>query len=60
MEYWGNHPPAHIVLAAAHLKPRQRSKNTYKADAAEDIAQYGMALGWSGTLPPLPAIYRDK
>jgi len=61
MRYLADHPPAHIILAAAHLKPTQRKKQIEQmTDAAEDLTQYGASLGFTGIAGPLPAIYRDK
>ena len=61
MEYWSEHPPAHIILAAVHFRHTKRKKKTEQiSDAAQDLAQYSAALGFTGIAGPLPAVYRDK
>lgn len=59
MEYWQDHPPAHVVLAAAYLK-QSRRKMPKKSDAADDLNEFSRALGITGIIGPLPAVYRDK
>lgn len=60
MEYWADHPPAHVILAARYLKQGPKRRKAKVSDAAEDIHEFKSALGFTGIAGPLPAIYRDN
>ncbi len=59
MEYWAEHPPAHIILAAVHMKPGARGKKkpgNMRDELTSEVAKFGLG----GNAGPLPAIYREK
>jgi hypothetical protein len=61
MEYLADHPPAHIILAAVHMKPQRskKRKSIEQPNMADELRSEVMALGGS-VRGPLPAVYRDK
>ena len=59
MEYWAEHPPTHLILAAVHTKPDARRKKrpeSMREELAGEVAKFGLG----GNAGPLPAIYRNK
>jgi hypothetical protein len=61
MEYWADHPPAHVILGGVHLKKTQKPKRGAKAkadmkDLRGELAKFNLG-GMAGTLPE---IYRDR
>jgi len=59
MEYWTEHPPAHLILAAVHMKASTRSRKKSGA-LREELAGEITRFGLGGNAGPLPAIYRNK
>jgi hypothetical protein len=61
MEYWADHPPAHIILAAVHMKPRSSGRaKAQPGNMREELASEASKFGLGGSAGPLPAIYRNK
>jgi hypothetical protein len=59
MEYWAEHPPAHLILAAVHMKPGTRRKKK-PASMREELTGEMNKFGLGGNAGPLPEIYRSK
>jgi hypothetical protein len=59
MEYWAEHPPAHVILAAVYIKPGARGKKkpgSMRDELTSEVTKFGLG----GDAGPLPAIYRNK
>jgi hypothetical protein len=58
MEYWAEYPPAHLILAAVHMKSGTRRKNpdSTRDELTSEVARFGLG----GVAGPLPAIYRNE
>ncbi len=59
MDYWGEHPPAHIILAAVHMKPGARNRKK-PANMREELSSEAAKFGLGENAGSLPEIYRSK
>ena len=60
MEYWAEHPPAHIVLAAVHLKSRGRRGDKQAGGMREEFQGEVKKFGLGGNAGPLPEVFKIK
>ncbi len=61
MEYLADHPPAHIILAAVHLKRTSGKTSRAERQTVHDLRNEMTRFGLGG--PPtakLPEIYRNQ
>jgi hypothetical protein len=55
LEYYAEHPPAHVILAAVHLKPDRKQSQSRKRRAAAAASQLQELSGFLGqSAQPVP------
>lgn len=59
MEYWAEHPPAHVILAGVHKKKSAKPPRGEK-QSLQDLRGEMAKFNLGGVAGPLPEVYRDK